>query len=169
MSQLLSPSAARIPGEPRPGELLLELLSEEIPARMQRRAIEDLTRLLRDKLAGAEFAAADIRGYVTPRRLVVIADGIPPTQPDRTEERRGPRVGAPQAAIDGFCARRARLDRQMRDPRQRPRRILFRDHSAARAGLPLRCCRSWSKRPSPSCPGRNRCAGPAPRCAGCGH
>jgi len=102
MSQLLSPSAARIPGEPRPGELLLELLSEEIPARMQRRAIEDLTRLLRDKLAAAELAAADIRGYVTPRRLVVIADGIPPTQPDRTEERRGPRVGAPQAAIDGF-------------------------------------------------------------------
>jgi glycyl-tRNA synthetase beta chain len=89
-------------GPRRQGELLLELLSEEIPARMQRRAIEDLTRLLRDKLAAAEIAADDIRGYVTPRRLVVVADEIPPTQPDRTEERRGPRVGAPQAAIDGF-------------------------------------------------------------------
>src|SRR5271169_6475631 len=83
-------------------ELLLELLSEEIPARMQRGAIADLTGRLRDKLVAAEIPAADMRGYVTPRRLVVIADGIPATQPDRTEERRGPRVGAPQPAIDGF-------------------------------------------------------------------
>jgi glycyl-tRNA synthetase beta chain len=84
------------------GELLLELLSEEIPARMQRRAIADLTALVRDKLAAAEIAAKDIHGYVTPRRLTVIAQGIPERQPDRTEERRGPRVGAPTQAIDGF-------------------------------------------------------------------
>ena len=87
---------------PAAGELLLELLSEEIPARMQRRAIEDLVGLLRAKLAAAEILAAAIRGYVTPRRLTVIAEGIPHTQPDRTEERRGPRVGAPQPAIEGF-------------------------------------------------------------------
>ncbi|HZK91042.1 MAG TPA: glycine--tRNA ligase subunit beta [Stellaceae bacterium] len=84
------------------GELLLELLSEEIPAGMQRRAIEQLTGLVRDKLAGADVAAARIAGHVTPRRLVVIADGIPARQPDRSEERRGPRVGAPPQAIDGF-------------------------------------------------------------------
>jgi glycyl-tRNA synthetase beta chain len=84
------------------GELLLELLSEEIPARMQRRAIEDLTALVRDKLAAADIPATSITGYVTPRRLTVIADGIPARQPDRSEERRGPRVGAPQPAIDGF-------------------------------------------------------------------
>jgi glycyl-tRNA synthetase beta chain len=84
------------------GELLLELLSEEIPARMQRRAIEDLTGLLRDKLVAADIPAAELRGYVTPRRLAIVAAGIPATQPDRTEERRGPRVGAPPAAIDGF-------------------------------------------------------------------
>lgn len=84
------------------GELLLELLSEEIPARLQRRAIEDLSTLVRDKLAEAEIPAAALRGYVTPRRLTVIADGIPARQPDRSEERRGPRVGAPQAALDGF-------------------------------------------------------------------
>jgi glycyl-tRNA synthetase beta chain len=83
-------------------ELLLELLSEEIPARMQRRAIEDLTELLRDKLAAAEIPATSLHGYVTPRRLAIIADGIPGVQPDRAEERRGPRVGAPQSAIDGF-------------------------------------------------------------------
>jgi len=83
-------------------ELLLELLSEEIPARIQRRAIEDLTELLRDKLAAAEIPATSLHGYVTPRRLAIIADGIPGVQPDRAEERRGPRVGAPQSAIDGF-------------------------------------------------------------------
>ena len=84
------------------GELLLELLSEEIPARMQRRAIDDLTRLVRDKLAAAEIPAAELCGYVTPRRLAIVAQGIPATQPDRTEERRGPRVGAPPQAIEGF-------------------------------------------------------------------
>jgi glycyl-tRNA synthetase beta chain len=84
------------------GELLLELLSEEIPARMQRRAIEDLVALLQGKLAAAEIPAASLHGYVTPRRLAVIADGIPAHQPDRSEERRGPRVGSPPQAIDGF-------------------------------------------------------------------
>jgi glycyl-tRNA synthetase beta chain len=84
------------------GELLLELLSEEIPAGMQRRAIAELTELLRDRLAAAEIPAAEVRGYVTPRRLTVIAWGIPTGQPDRSEERRGPRVGAPAPAIEGF-------------------------------------------------------------------
>jgi glycyl-tRNA synthetase beta chain len=84
------------------GELLLELLTEEIPARMQRRAIDDLTALVGDKLKAADIPAATIEGHVTPRRLVVIADGIPARQPDRSEERRGPRVGAPEAAIAGF-------------------------------------------------------------------
>jgi glycyl-tRNA synthetase beta chain len=87
---------------PRGGELLLELLSEEIPAGMQRRAITELAALLRDKLAAAEIPAKSLRGYVTPRRLTVIVEGIPTTQPDRAEERRGPRVGAPGPAIDGF-------------------------------------------------------------------
>ena len=98
------------------GELLLELLSEEIPARMQRRAIDDLTGLIRDKLAAAEIPAAILTGYVTPRRLTVIADGIPARQPDRSEERRGPRVGAPEQAIDGFLrVGGPRLDRPMRE------------------------------------------------------
>src|SRR4051794_35461793 len=89
-------------GKPALGELLLELLSEEIPAGMQHRAITDLAELVRGKLAAAEIPAAEIRGYVTPRRLTIIAEGIPAAQPDRTEERRGPRVGAPKPAIDGF-------------------------------------------------------------------
>ena len=84
------------------GELLLELLSEEIPARMQRRAIDDLVTLIRDKLVEAEIPAESLKGHVTPRRLTVIATGIPERQPHRSEERRGPRVGAPPNAIEGF-------------------------------------------------------------------
>src|SRR5260370_42519486 len=87
------------------GELLLELLSEEIPARMQRRAIEDLVALIRDKLAAAEIPAQTVRGYVTPRRLVVIADGIPEHQPDRNEERRGPPGGGAPPARPGVLPR----------------------------------------------------------------
>ena len=86
------------------GELLLELLSQEIPARYQRRAIEDLTRLVRDKLAAADIPAADIKGYVTPRRLTIIADGIPATQPDRSEERRGRASARRRRRSTAFCA-----------------------------------------------------------------
>lgn len=83
-------------------EFLLELLSEEIPARMQARAAGDLKRLAGDKLdaAGLAFERADT--YVTPRRLVLVVDGLPRQQPDTTEEKKGPKVGAPQKAIDGF-------------------------------------------------------------------
>jgi glycyl-tRNA synthetase beta chain len=84
-------------------ELLLELLSEEIPARMQRRAIEDLTTHLDEWLRVHRIrGAGSIKGYVTPRRLSVIAEGIPERQPPGKEERRGPRVGSPQQAIEGF-------------------------------------------------------------------
>jgi glycyl-tRNA synthetase beta chain len=89
-------------GRPVMPELLLELLSEEIPARMQRAALDDLCAQLRGKLAAAEIPAERLEGCATPRRLAVIAEGVPARQPDRREERRGPRVGAPQPAIDGF-------------------------------------------------------------------
>lgn len=83
-------------------ELLLELFSEEIPARMQARAAEDLQRLMTEKLhaAGLHFTLA--RTYVTPRRLTLVVEELPSAQPDVREERKGPRVGSPQAAIDGF-------------------------------------------------------------------
>jgi glycyl-tRNA synthetase beta chain len=83
-------------------ELLLELFSEEIPARMQARAAEDLKRLITEKLkaAGLSFTRAD--AYATPRRLALVVDGLPTAQPDVKEEKKGPRVGSPQQAIDGF-------------------------------------------------------------------
>ncbi len=83
-------------------ELLLELYSEEIPARMQARAKEDLSRLLGNALAAAGLEFASIRTFATPRRLTAVIEGLPPRAPDIREERKGPRVDAPEAAIKGF-------------------------------------------------------------------
>jgi glycyl-tRNA synthetase beta chain len=83
-------------------ELLLELLTEEIPARMQSRAAEDLAMLATDKLEAAGLVPSDVHAFATPRRLTLVAEGLPDRQPDATEERRGPRVGAPASALDGF-------------------------------------------------------------------
>ncbi len=83
-------------------ELLIELLSEEIPARMQARAAEELKKLITDSLKKDKFAFARAESYVTPRRLTLVVDGLPATTEDSREEKRGPRTDAPQKAIDGF-------------------------------------------------------------------
>ena len=83
-------------------ELLLELFSEEIPARMQARAADDLKRLVTDALKAAGLAHGDARAYVTPRRLTLVVDDLPEQQPDMREEKRGPRADASDKAIDGF-------------------------------------------------------------------
>ena len=83
-------------------ELLLELLSEEIPARMQARAAEDLRRLVSEGLMGAGLEFSDAEAFVTPRRLALVVAGLPKRQPDVSEEKRGPREGAPEQAIQGF-------------------------------------------------------------------
>ena len=83
-------------------QLLLELFSEEIPARMQGQAVRDLERLARERLAEAGFLPQALKTFAGPRRLTLVIEGLPPAQPDRNEERKGPRVGAPDAAIEGF-------------------------------------------------------------------
>jgi len=83
-------------------ELLLELLSEEIPARMQGRAADDLKRLVTDGLNETGLTFDTARAFVTPRRLALVIDGLPEKQPDVREERRGPRADAPEKAIVGF-------------------------------------------------------------------
>ncbi|MBU6372529.1 MAG: glycine--tRNA ligase subunit beta [Alphaproteobacteria bacterium] len=83
-------------------ELLLEFFSEEIPARMQARAEADLERLLMDKLTGAGLLPEAVKAFAGPRRLAAVVDGLPARSPDIAEERKGPRVGAPEAAIQGF-------------------------------------------------------------------
>lgn len=83
-------------------ELLLELFSEEIPARMQARAADDLKRLATAGLKDAGLEHGDIRAFVTPRRLTLVVDDLPEKQPDLREEKRGPKVDAPEKAIEGF-------------------------------------------------------------------
>ena len=83
-------------------ELLLELFSEEIPARMQPRAAADLRRLAVDALKAEGLGFETAGSYVTPRRLALVIDGLPTRQPDRREEKRGPRAGAPDKAVQGF-------------------------------------------------------------------
>jgi glycyl-tRNA synthetase beta chain len=83
-------------------ELLLELFSEEIPARMQGRAAEDLQRLVTTKLKDGGIAFGKAQSFVTPRRLTLVVDGLPARQPDVSEERRGPRADAPEKALQGF-------------------------------------------------------------------
>jgi glycyl-tRNA synthetase beta chain len=83
-------------------DLLLELFSEEIPARMQARAADDLRRMVTDKLVAEGLVYDGAKAFATPRRLALTVHGIPARQPDLKEERRGPRVGGPEPAIQGF-------------------------------------------------------------------
>lgn len=83
-------------------ELLLELFSEEIPARMQGRAAEDLRRLVTEGLKAQGLEAGEAKAFATPRRLTLVVEGVPAKSPDISEERKGPRVNAPEQAIAGF-------------------------------------------------------------------
>ncbi|MCJ2056066.1 glycine--tRNA ligase subunit beta [Methylobacterium sp. J-048] len=103
-------------------DLLLELRSEEIPARMQRRAAEDLKKLVTDALVERGFLYEGAKAFSTPRRLALHIAGLPARGEAVREERRGPRVGAPEAAIQGFLkgAGLASLDEAQRisDPKK---------------------------------------------------
>ena len=83
-------------------QLLLELFSEEIPARMQANAARDLERLAREKLAAEGLLPEALQTFAGPRRLTLVAEGLPAAQSDRHEARKGPRVGSPDQAIEGF-------------------------------------------------------------------
>src|ERR1700732_5242422 len=83
-------------------DLLFELFSEEIPARMQAKAADDLRRMVTDKLVAEGLVYEGAKAFVTPRRLTLTVHGIPARQPDLKEERRGTKIGAPDAAVQGF-------------------------------------------------------------------
>lgn len=83
-------------------QLLLELFSEEIPARMQVQAARDLERMARERLAEQGFLPEAMTAFAGPRRLTLVIEGLPEAQADRTEERKGPRVGSPEKAMEGF-------------------------------------------------------------------
>ena len=83
-------------------ELLLELFSEEIPARMQARAADDLLKLVVEGLKAQGLTIGAAQCYATPRRLALHLAGVPAQSPAVSEERKGPRVGAPEQALQGF-------------------------------------------------------------------
>jgi glycyl-tRNA synthetase beta chain len=83
-------------------DLLLELFSEEIPARMQAKAADDLRKMVTDRLVAEGLIYEGAKAFVTPRRLALTVHGVPLRQPDLKEERKGPRVGGPDAAVQGF-------------------------------------------------------------------
>ena len=83
-------------------EFLFEILSEEIPSRMQGRAADDLARLIREGLESSMLSYSRLDTFSSPRRLALVADGLPTTQPDVTEEYKGPRIDAPDTALQGF-------------------------------------------------------------------
>src|SRR6202008_715625 len=83
-------------------DLLLELFSEEIPARMQARAAGDLKNIVTGKLVDAGLVYEGAKAFATPRRLALTIQGLPVRQPDLKEEKKGPRVGSPEKAIEGF-------------------------------------------------------------------
>ena len=106
-------------------ELLLELLSEEIPARMQDRAAADLKRLVCERLEKAGLTFGTAEAFATPRRLTLVVDGLPTAQPDVTEERKGPRANAPEKAIAGFL-KSIGLTRDQVEERETPKgTVLF--------------------------------------------
>ncbi|MFN3623166.1 MAG: glycine--tRNA ligase subunit beta [Hyphomicrobium sp.] len=83
-------------------ELLIELFSEEIPARLQVRASEDLHRLMLDGFKAKGLEVGEARAFATPRRLTLVIEGVPKKSPAISEEKKGPRVGAPDQAVQGF-------------------------------------------------------------------
>lgn len=101
-------------------DLLIELFSEEIPARMQVRAAEDFKKLMTDGMVDAGLTYASAAGFSTPRRLVLTVDGLPAESPTTVEERKGPRADAPGKAIEGFL-RGAGLTREALEERDTPK------------------------------------------------
>src|ERR1700738_1874991 len=103
-------------------DLLLELFSEEIPARMQAKAADDLRRMVTDKLVAEGLVYEGAKAFATPRRLTLTVHGIPARQSDLKEERKGPRVGGPEAAIQRFLKATGRASRYQakiqRDPKK---------------------------------------------------
>ncbi|WP_282181434.1 glycine--tRNA ligase subunit beta [Aliiroseovarius marinus] len=105
-------------------DLLIELFSEEIPARMQTRAAEDLKKLVTDGLVEAGLTYAGAAALSTPRRLTLAVEGLLAQSPDTREERKGPKVGAPDKAIEGFL-RGAGVTRDQLEERDTPKGAVY--------------------------------------------
>ena len=146
-------------------DLLIELFSEEIPARMQGKAADDLKTRVTNGLVEAGLTYAGAAAFATPRRLALRVDGLTERSPDVKEERKGPRVDAPDKAIEGFLrgAGLTRDDLIERD--EKKGRVFFaviEKPGRPAAEIVERCLRMRSA----TSHGRNRCAGAQAACAG---
>jgi glycyl-tRNA synthetase beta chain len=105
-------------------DLLIELFSEEIPARMQAKAADDLRKRITDGLVEAGLTYAGAEAFSTPRRLTLALGGLLAESPTVREERKGPKVGAPEKAIEGFL-RGAGVDREALEERETPKGAVY--------------------------------------------
>lgn len=94
-------------------QLLLEIFSEEIPARMQQGAARDLERMASDRLKAAGLSWDALTTYAGPRRLTLVIDGLPAATPDRNEELKGPKTSAPAQALEGFLRKTGLTQNQL--------------------------------------------------------
>ncbi|NDV98925.1 glycine--tRNA ligase subunit beta [Salipiger sp. PrR002] len=106
-------------------DLLIELFSEEIPARMQSRAAEDLKKLVTDGLVEAGLTYAGAAAFSTPRRLTLTVQGLLAASPATREERRGPKVDAPEKAIEGFLRGAGVTREQCEEREDKKGKVLF--------------------------------------------
>ena len=127
---------------------------------MQRKAAEDLRKLVTDALVEAGLVYEGAKAFATPRRLALTVHGLPARSPDRREEQKGPRVGAPEKAIEGFLksAGLASID-QAKVQAGQEGRFLRRRRSRSPAGRRRRSSPRSCRRSSAPSPGRSRCAG----------
>ncbi|MFC3615250.1 glycine--tRNA ligase subunit beta [Lutimaribacter marinistellae] len=105
-------------------DLLIELFSEEIPARMQKRASEDLKKRMTDGLVEAGLTYSGAAAFATPRRLTLAVEGLLAQSPTLREERKGPKVGAPDKAVEGFL-RGAGITRDQLEERETPKGAVY--------------------------------------------
>ena len=146
-------------------ELLLEILSEEIPARMQSKAANDLKRLVTDSLKQLGLVFSRAEAFATPRRLALVVDGLPAKTPSMRGERRGPRTDASEQAVAGFT--RSLPEGAVIEERETPKgNVLFASWEEAARGTSdvLAECLPEALR---GFHGRSQCAGRLMRCAGC--
>ncbi len=148
-------------------DLLIELFSEEIPARMQAKAREDLKKLVTDGLVEAGLTYASAGALSTPRRLCLTIDGLTAQSQPVREERKGPKTDAPEKALEGFLRSTGlTLDQlEIRDDKKKAKSISR--LSRSRDVRPPRSSPRFWKRRSATSLGRNRCAGARATCVGC--
>lgn len=147
-------------------DLLIELFSEEIPARMQIRAADDLKKRITDGLVEAGLTYAGAAAFSTPRRLTLAVDGLLAESPALSEERKGPRVDAPEKAVQGFL-RGAGVSLDQLEKRDTPKGQVYFAIIEKAGGPPPKSLPKCLRRRSATFHGQNPCGGAAAAFAGC--